>query len=111
MSQLAKAAEVICASKYKRIDFPSQYIAGFTTRLGRELALNRTAKSIYCWTQVISLTGAPASPIRQYAANDPRNSNLNAKNSPNLRVGHATHYWKFEDTASFESFLDWYTHA
>ena len=111
MSQLAKTAESICATKYKRIASPSQYVAGFTTRLGRELALNRTAKSIYCWTQVISLTGAPASPIRQYAEDDSRNSNLNAKNCPNLRVGHATHYWKFEDTASFESFLDWYNQA
>ncbi|WP_237255395.1 hypothetical protein [Pseudomonas oligotrophica] len=111
MSQLAKAAEALCASKYKRTATPSQYIAGFNTRLGRQLALHRTQHAIYCWTQVIPLIGAPASPIRQYAARDTRNSNLNAKNAPSLCLGHAAHYWKFGDTTSFESFLDWYTHA
>jgi hypothetical protein len=108
MTPIAQQAERLCADCFTRIAPPSQYIAGFSTRLGRQLALQRTQQAIYCWSQVVPLTDAPASPVRTYAANEPRNSNLNAKNSPYLKVGKPAYYWKFEDLPSFQAFLSWY---
>lgn len=108
MTKIAQQAEVLCAEMLHRIAAPTKYIAGFSTRLGRQLALQRTQQSIYCWTEEVALAGAPISPIRLYAANERRNSNLNAKNCPNLKVGNSLHYWKFADTTSFQDFLNWY---
>ncbi|WP_347909856.1 hypothetical protein [Pseudomonas grandcourensis] len=108
MTTIAQQAEVLCELEYARIAPPSKYIAGFSTRLGRELALHRTQQAIYCWSQDVPLAGAPTSPIRQYEAHEPRNSNLNGKNCPTLQIGRKVHYWKFEDTASFQNFLHWY---
>lgn len=108
MSKVAQQAEALCAQALARIAPASKYIAGFSTRFGRQLALQRTQQAIYCWSQDIPLTGAPTSPLRHYKASEPRNSNLNGKNCPNLKVGRAVHYWKFEDTAAFQAFLEWY---
>ena len=108
MSQIAQQAERLCAENFTRIAPPSKYIAGFSSRLGRQLALELNRQAIYCWSQPVPLTDAPTSPIRTYAENKSRNSNLNGKNSPNLVFGRPAHYWKFEDTSSFQTFLNWY---
>lgn len=108
MITIAQQAEAICEKLFARIAPPSKYIAGFSTRQGRQLALHRTQQAIYCWSQVVPLTGAPASPLRHYQSSEPRNSNLNGKHCPNLQTGREVLYWKFEDTASLQNFLHWY---
>lgn len=108
MTKIAQQAETLCAQVFERIAAPSKYIAGFSTRLGRQLALHRTQQAVYCWTQVVELTGAPTSPLRHYSASESRNSNLNAKNCPSLKQGNAVLYWRFDDTTSFQAFLNWY---
>ncbi|WP_170799458.1 DUF262 domain-containing protein [Stutzerimonas stutzeri] len=108
---LARQAEAFCAELCSRIASPTQYIAGFRTRLGRELALERQRDGIYCWSEAVSLADAPASPERHYPPEMSRNSNLNGKNCPRLRVGHAVHYWIFDRLDQFEAFLRWYAQS
>lgn len=108
MMTIAQQAESLCAQRFSRTAQASKYIAGFSNKLGRQLALHRTQQAIYCWSQDVPLIGALASPIRHYAENESRNSNLNGKNCQNLKIGCAVHYWKFEDISSFQDFLRWY---
>jgi len=111
LANLARQAEAFCAEHFARIASPTHYIAGFRTRQGRELALERERDGIYCWSEAVSLADAPASPERHYPAEKSRNSNLNGKNCPRLRVGHAVHYWIFDRLDQFEAFLRWYAQS
>ncbi len=108
---IAQQAEAFCAELLTRIASPTKYIAGFRTRTGRELALERHRDGIYCWSQDVELTDAPASPERRYPPEKSRNSNLNDKNCPRLRVGHAAHYWTFDRFDQFEAFVRWYAQS
>lgn len=105
---MIQAAEELCAQRLERIAEPTQYIAGFRTKLGRELAIERERNVIYCWAEHVVKDGAPGSPSRHYPADKSRNSNLNGKNSPRLREGRAVDYWVFDTLPAFARFLDWY---
>lgn len=50
---LARQAEDFCVEHFARITTPTHYVAGFRTRLGRELALDRQRDGIYCWSELV----------------------------------------------------------
>lgn len=105
---LAKQAEEYCVAKLSLNAEPSKYIAGFTTRLGRHLAIERDREAIYCWTEQTSLSTAPCSPKALYPASKTRTSALNGKHASRLRIGRAVQYWNFENIVDFKSFIEWY---
>jgi hypothetical protein len=105
---LAKQAEEYCVAKLSLNAKPSKYIAGFTTRLGRQLAIERVRGAIYCWTEHTPLIGAPCSPAVLYPASKTRTSALNGKHASRLKVGQAAQYWHFEDFEEFKRFIEWY---
>lgn len=101
--------EGMLATYFARIAEPSNYIAGFRTEDGKELALERSAKSIVLWTQPVRLEGGEWSPRRVYAATSARNSNLNRKNCPALRLGNPVLHWKLTDLEELLDFINWYS--
>jgi len=105
---LTRQAEAYCVETLKRTSPPTEKIAGFTTRTGRQLALERVRNEIYCWTELSSLEAAPCTPRRRYTASETRNSNLNRKNAPRLMLGQEVLYWTFSDIEHFKRFVDWY---
>jgi hypothetical protein len=106
--ELAELAEKRCAAMLQRTAQPSHYIAGFTTRHGRQLALERTRNSIYCWTEPVPMHGARFTPQRCYPATKSRTSGLNGVHASRLSLGRAVHYWNFSKLEDFEDFLAWY---
>lgn len=108
MSDIVKMAEAWCATRTRRIAPPSNYIAGFDMPNGRQIALERDRAQIYVWTEQVSLDDAPAAPVRAYSADKSRNSNLNGKNCPRLRVGSPVLYWIFHTLDELVRFLVWY---
>ena len=108
MSDIANMAEAWCATRTRRVAPPSNYIAGFDMPNGRQIALERYRAQIYVWSEQVSLDGAPAAPVRVYSAEKSRNSNLNAKNCPRLRVGNPVLYWVFHTLDELARFLVWY---
>lgn len=108
MSDIVKMAEAWCATRARRVAPPSNYIAGFEMPNGRQIALERDRAQIYVWTEKISLDDAPAAPVRAYSAEKSRNSNLNGKNCPRLRVGNPVLYWIFHTLDELGHFLVWY---
>lgn len=102
-----RLAEALVASRFTRTALPTKYIAGFRLRSGREIALERDrVQAIYLWTS--PLDGAPADLARYrtpYAAQKSRNSNLNTKNAPTLRVGRPVDYWTLPSLAELERLL------
>jgi hypothetical protein len=105
---LAKQAEEYCVAKFSLNAKPSKYIAGFTTRLGRQVAIERDRGAIYCWTEQTSLSTAPCSPAALYPASKTRTSALNGKHASRLRVGQVAQYWHFEHFEEFKRFIEWY---
>ena len=106
--KLAQLAEKHCAAKLQRTAQPSKKIAGFTTRLGRQLALERTRESIYCWTEPVQMNGAGLTTPSRYPATKSRTSGLNGVHAPRLSLGRTVHYWKFSGLEDFDDFLAWY---
>lgn len=105
-------AEGVLADFLGRIAPPSKYIAGFRTPEGRELALERESASITLWSEV--LPGAEESGFllhRRYDATKSRNTNLNGKNCPRLKLGNPVLMWKLADTDELLDFINWYQHA
>jgi len=108
MSDIVKMAEAWCATRARRVAPPSNYIAGFDMPNGRQIALERDRAQIYVWTEQVPLDGSPAAPARVYSAEKSRNSNLNGKNCPRLRVGSPVLYWIFHTLDELVRFLVWY---
>ncbi len=106
-----KGPEATMAKFLDRIAEPTKYIAGFRTKDGKELALERKGKDITLWTQTVSLSGAEFEPAREYSDTDPRNSNLNRKNCPALRLGNPAYVWKLESSDDLLDFVNWYSAA
>lgn len=105
-------SEQLLEQYLSRVANPSKYIAGFRTKDGKELALERQRQVITIWTQqVYGIEDAGFALDRLYSANEPRNSNLNRKNCPNLRLGMPVAYWKLADTDELLDFINWYSEA
>lgn len=94
---------------FARIAEPTKYIAGFRTADGKEIALERESQVITLWTQSVPVNDAELEPARRYANTDPRNSNLNRKNCPALRLGNPALVWKLTDRDELLDFINWYS--
>jgi hypothetical protein len=94
-----------------RISEPTKYIAGFRTNDGKELAFERTGKFVTLWTQRVVLSDSEFEPTREYSETDTRNSNLNRKNCPALRLGNPVLFWKLDGEEDLLDFLNWYSAA
>lgn len=103
--------EEVLATYLQRIAAPTSYIAGFRTEDGKELALERKGRSIFVWTQPVDLDEVDWLPQRVYSATSARNSNLNGKNCPALRLGNRVMYWKLADNDELLDFINWYSCA
>ena len=80
MTEITQIAEQLLVNLLKRTAEPTQYIAGFRTARGRELALQKARDSIYIWTEHLELPDTlTLRPIRYYAHDKSRSSNLNRK--------------------------------
>lgn len=93
----------------------TQYIASFKTPKGREIAVQRgRTEAYYVWVQrydtpiagiTIRNTKYPGMP---YSKDQPRNSNLNAKNAPKLMVGNKAWYLEVESLGALKKLIAWY---
>ncbi|WP_394168914.1 DUF262 domain-containing protein [Saccharospirillum alexandrii] len=90
---------------------PTKYIAGFRTADGKEIAYERGKTTITLWTQPVDLEGAEIEPVRSYEPHTPRNSNLNRKNTPALKLGNPALVWHLYDTDELLDFINWYSNA
>lgn len=102
-----QSAEAFLASRFERTALPTKYIAGFRLPSGREIALERNRiQAIYLWTSPVDTPPADLATHRtRYAAQKSRNSNLNAKNAPKLRVGRPVDYWTLPSLSDLEKLL------
>lgn len=100
--------EALLSSFCTPIAEPSKYIAGFRTSNGKEIALERETSVITLWTQCVSVEDAEIKPARRYSNTDTRNSNLNRKNCPALRLGNPALVWKLSDRDELVDFINWY---
>jgi hypothetical protein len=104
----ASDVETLLGTFCTRIAEPTKYIAGFRTMDGKEIALEREASGITLWTQCVPVEDAEVKPARKYAGTDTRNSNLNRKNCPALRLGNPALVWKLVDRDELLDFINWY---
>ena len=103
------SAEEVLAEFLQRIAEPTKYIAGFRTRGGLELALERNRSGIALWTEVVpNVEESGFVMTRRYDATTPRNSNLNSKNCPRLKLGREVLTLKLCDTEELIGFINWY---
>ncbi len=103
-------AEQLLAQRLERIASPTLYIAGFKTQSGRELALERKRNTgIFLWTEQVygEVPAQFSGGCVVYAPLKPRNSNLNGKNAPRLKLGNSVSYWRLQ-LEFLSAFLDWY---
>ncbi|WP_010628910.1 DUF262 domain-containing protein [Halomonas sp. KM-1] len=105
----AESAEEVMAAFLQRIAEPTKYIAGFRTHGGLELALERNRSGIALWTEVVpDVEESGFVMAMRYDATTPRNSNLNSKNCPRLKLGREVLTWKLRDTDELVDFINWY---
>ena len=93
----------------------TQYIAKYTNKSGREIVLERDrTEAFYVWVQNydteienirIKNEKYPGQP---YDRKQTRNSNLNDKNSPKLKLGNKVWYLEIEDIESLKNLICWY---
>lgn len=102
-------AEQLLADCLVRIRSGNKKMAGFQTRHGRHLALERGTRKINIWTEDIP---SPTSlgTFEHYAASRPRHSNLAAQ-ANRVAHGRSAKRWQFEDGDSIKALLDWYVNV
>jgi hypothetical protein len=107
MTEIKNTAEQLLESILNRTAEPTQYIAGFRTIRGRDIALQRARDAIYIWTEHLELPNTlTIRPMRHYPKDKSDSSNLNRKNSPRLIVGKAVDYWKLESTEELKALVE-----
>ncbi|EGQ7953529.1 hypothetical protein HJA58_004401 [Vibrio vulnificus] len=111
----SEKAQQLLRDRFPFTEVSTQYIARFATRSGRELALEKDrTDAIYLWVQKYDQTfdGVEINnekfPGQPYGYKQTRNSNLNQKNTPKLKVGHKVYYLKISDLDAFETVITWY---
>jgi hypothetical protein len=108
-------AHKLLKEKFPLTEVFTQYVAKFETRSGRELALekNRT-EAIFLWLQKYDQTieGVEIKnekfPGQPYDSKQPRNSNINEKNTPKLKVGKKAFYLQIDNLDALNKVVDWY---
>lgn len=94
----------------------TQYIARYNSKTGKEIAIERErSDAYYLWVQKPN-PEMPGVTIRNekfpgqpYDRKQSRNSNLNDKNAPKLKLGNKVWYLKIEDMSALKEFIDWYS--
>ena len=91
------------------------YIAGYNTKSGKEIALERDrTDSFFVWVQkyTAEIDGVTIknekNPGQPYDRKQTRNSNLNQKNTPNLKLGNKVWYLEVSSMQSLNNLIDWY---
>lgn len=101
--------------QFAGIQKQTDYIAVFLNPKGREMALERDrSQAIHVWVEKFN-TSIPGVVIKNekhpgqpYERNQTRNSNLNSKNCPNLKVGNRVWYLEIESLRALEEVAKWY---
>ncbi|WP_299664372.1 hypothetical protein [uncultured Psychromonas sp.] len=113
--KISENARELLMDRFPFTEVSTQYIARFETRSGRELALEKDrTDAIYLWLQKYdqAFDGVQIKnkkyPGQAYGYKQNRNSNLNQKNTPKLKVGNKVFYLKIETLSSFKTVVDWY---
>jgi hypothetical protein len=113
---ISEHAQKILKNAFPFTESTTQYIARFATKAGKELAIERErTEAIYLWLQKYdqNIDGVEIknskSPGQAYERNQTRNSNLNEKNTPKLKLGNRAYYLKVESLGAFEKVIDWYS--
>lgn len=113
----AKEAHKILSEvlRFAGLQRQTDYIAVFRNPKGRELALERDrTEAFYVWlekyTTVIPgvVVKNQENPGEPYARKQPRNSNLNDKNCPNLKVGNRVWYLEIKSPRALRELANWY---
>ncbi|RCU49077.1 hypothetical protein DU002_12000 [Corallincola holothuriorum] len=101
--------------RFAGVQKQTDYIAVFQNSKGRELALERDrTEAFYVWLEKYN-TVIPGVAIKNqekpgepYGRKQPRNSNLNDKNCPNLKVGNRVWYLEIESPQALRELAKWY---
>jgi hypothetical protein len=107
----AARAEAWLAARFPFTAPPTKYLAGFQLGGGRELAIERTRRTISVWVRRIpdELAGCTMrnrkNPGQPYAASQSRNSNLRSV-APTLATGHEACYVELEDLGVLAKLID-----
>jgi hypothetical protein len=89
----------------------NHYIAGYEMHTGRQLAIERCAQGFYLWSEPC-LERVPVdlqrAHLRAYAANEPRNADLNGMTASRLKRDQPADYWRFDTLGDVERFVACY---
>lgn len=88
----------------------NHYIAGYQAANGRQLALERFSQGFYLWSEPCLDKLPPAMRAahrRSYAADEPRNADLNGKTAGRLLKGNRADYWRFDTLGELQAFINW----
>lgn len=102
-------AESIVANRFERIKAGNKKVAGFQTKLGRHLALQRDVQIVNLWTEDLAPPEHIAS-CERYAAHRPRHSNLTSQ-APRVAIGKAARLWRIQNVDQLEALMAWYADA
>ena len=102
-------AEGVIAQRLARLKPGNSKVAGFETRLGRHLAIQRDVQCLNVWTEDLD---APAhiADHERYHAQRARHSNLSSQ-APRLANGTHARLWRLADINQLVALLDWYERA
>lgn len=113
---ITEQAQEILKERFPSTEITTNYIARYHTKLGRELALERARNDdIYLWVQRYNqeIEGVNINnrkyPGQPYGLMQSRNSNLNEKNTPKLKVGNKVYYLKIESLEAFNKVIELYS--
>lgn len=101
--------------RFAGVQKQTDYIAVFQNSKGRELALERDrSEAFYIWLERYSavipevIIKNQENPGEPYGWKQPRNSNLNDKNCPNLKVGNRVWYLEIGSPQALREVANWY---
>jgi hypothetical protein len=112
---ITNQAHKILKEKFPFTEVSTQYIAKFESKSGRELALEKERiEGVFLWLQKYnqSIEGVQIKnqkfPGQPYESKQSRNSNLNEKNTPKLKVGRKAFYLQIDNLDALKKVVDWY---
>jgi len=108
-------AREVLKDAYPFTESCTQYIARYNTKSGKEIALERKrTEAFFVWVQKYneSIDGVSIKnesyPGKPYDRKQSRNSNLNDKNTPNLKQGNRVWYLEISNIDALKNLIDWY---
>jgi hypothetical protein len=108
-------ARTILNEAFPRTESCTRYIARYNTKNGNEIALERErAGAFFVWVQKYdeSVEGVTIrnqkNPGQPYDRKQARNSNLNDKNTPTLKLGNKAFYLEAVNIVAFRNLVNWY---